>query len=370
MSYSMVSRVGQFATAQPTPGRSPMLFILVMEVLGAMFRKADEWNLLHPLGVRQIKQRVSLYTNDIMVFLSPTVEDLKLSHNIFDLFERATGLVCNMSKCQLAPIRCDDGQLSFATSILPCQVVNFPIIYLGIPLSVSKLPRSSWWQLIDRVVHKLPVWKGALMHKSGRLTLIKTTPATIPMHTDISVELPGWVCKALIKIMRAFLWSDIEPIQSGKCAIAWLQVQWPLHMGDLGVPDLRLMALSLQLRWLWFEHADSARVAIHSADKVDAISKAFFDASIICSIENGVSTLFWEDPWLDGHYIAVLAPNLVEMVSQRNSRWRTVQQALHDSTWIADISGALTIPVLVQYIQLRVRLQQVTPQPDASDSIT
>jgi hypothetical protein len=77
-----------------------MLFILVMEVLGAMFRKADEWNLLRPLGVRQIKQRVSLYTNDIMVFLSPTVEDLKLSHNIFALFERATGLVCNMSKCQ------------------------------------------------------------------------------------------------------------------------------------------------------------------------------------------------------------------------------------------------------------------------------
>jgi hypothetical protein len=35
---------------------SPMLFILVIEVLGAMFRKADEWNLLRPLGVRQITQ--------------------------------------------------------------------------------------------------------------------------------------------------------------------------------------------------------------------------------------------------------------------------------------------------------------------------
>jgi hypothetical protein len=29
-----------------------MLFILVMEILGAMFRKAGEWNLLCPLRVR------------------------------------------------------------------------------------------------------------------------------------------------------------------------------------------------------------------------------------------------------------------------------------------------------------------------------
>jgi hypothetical protein len=30
---------------------SPMLFIHVMEVLGAIFRKADDWELLWPLGV-------------------------------------------------------------------------------------------------------------------------------------------------------------------------------------------------------------------------------------------------------------------------------------------------------------------------------
>jgi hypothetical protein len=48
--------------------------------------------------------------------------------------------------------------------------VRLTLRYLGIPLSVSKLPRSSWQQLIDRVADKLLVWKGALMHKSGRLT--------------------------------------------------------------------------------------------------------------------------------------------------------------------------------------------------------
>jgi hypothetical protein len=55
------------------------------------------------------------------------------------------------------------------------------------------------------VADKLLVWKGNLMHKSGRLTLMKTTMSIMPIHSAISLELPAWVRKALIKLMRGFL---------------------------------------------------------------------------------------------------------------------------------------------------------------------
>jgi hypothetical protein len=51
------------------------------------------------------------------------------------------------------------------------------------------------------------------MHKSGRLTLIKSTLLAISVHRMISLELPGWVHKVLIKIMRWFLWSGTESVQ-------------------------------------------------------------------------------------------------------------------------------------------------------------
>jgi hypothetical protein len=55
------------------------------------------------------------------------------------------------------------------------------------------------------VVDRLTVRKGNLMHRSGRLTLIKSTLSAVPVHMAISLELPAWVRKALIRIMRGFL---------------------------------------------------------------------------------------------------------------------------------------------------------------------
>jgi hypothetical protein len=48
-----------------------MLFLLVMEVLCAMFRRADDWLLLQPLGARPIPHRVSLYVDDMVLFITP-----------------------------------------------------------------------------------------------------------------------------------------------------------------------------------------------------------------------------------------------------------------------------------------------------------
>jgi hypothetical protein len=53
-----------------------MLFLLVMEVLGALFHMVDEWSLLQETGVHGIPFRALLYADDIVVFLSPVPRDL------------------------------------------------------------------------------------------------------------------------------------------------------------------------------------------------------------------------------------------------------------------------------------------------------
>jgi hypothetical protein len=88
--------------------------------------------------------------------------------------------------------------------------------YLGIPLLVSKLPKSALQPLLDRVMDRLPIWKGRLLHHCGHLTLIKTTLLAIPIYTAISIGLPPWFHKALRKLMTTFLWTGTDVVQAGK----------------------------------------------------------------------------------------------------------------------------------------------------------
>jgi hypothetical protein len=45
-----------------------------------------------------------------------------------------------MGKCQLAPIRYSEGDLSLMMEYFSCAVVDFPLHYFGFTLSVTKAP--------------------------------------------------------------------------------------------------------------------------------------------------------------------------------------------------------------------------------------
>lgn len=254
------------------------------------------------------------------------------------------------------------------THLFPCAISHFPVRYLGIPLSVSRLPKSALQPLVDRVADRLPTWKGQLMNRSGRLALIKSTLTAIPVHIAITIKLQPWVFKALEKIMKAFLWSGTEVVNGGRCLVAWSIVQRPLHLGGLGVLDIRLFGQALRLRWLWLRRVrPDSSWALLSAE-VDSDLNGFFKASVRVNLGNGKQTMFWVDPWLNGRTVEDLAPNLLQAVSCRTRKARTVADGLRNRNWMRDIRGALTIPVLIEYVRLRQLVDSIVLRPDVPDS--
>jgi hypothetical protein len=93
----------------------------------------------------------------------------------------------------MAAIYCNEDQVTLVTALFLCQLVSFPVKYLGMPLSVSKLPKTAWQPLVDRIVDRLLAWQGQLMHRSGCLTLIKTTLTATPVYTDEKWWSTRWV---------------------------------------------------------------------------------------------------------------------------------------------------------------------------------
>ena len=60
-----------------------MLFILVMDVLCYMVQKAADENLLQPLARRALQHRISLYADDVVIFLRPSATDMDITIDIY-----------------------------------------------------------------------------------------------------------------------------------------------------------------------------------------------------------------------------------------------------------------------------------------------
>jgi hypothetical protein len=120
---------------------SPMLFILVMEVRSALIRATDNHSLLQQVQVCAIPHRVSLYVDGLVVFLRPVSRDLQLLCDIFDLFQGAPGLGYNLSKCQMAPIRCDASHVQLASDFFPLSSGAIPAKVPGYVFVAQKAPQ-------------------------------------------------------------------------------------------------------------------------------------------------------------------------------------------------------------------------------------
>ena len=75
-----------------------MLFILVMDVLNSLFTKAGDLELLQPLTQGNPGQRISLYADDIVLFIRPQEVEMNLTMSILDMFAEASGLQTNLQK--------------------------------------------------------------------------------------------------------------------------------------------------------------------------------------------------------------------------------------------------------------------------------
>ena len=96
---------------------SPMLFILVMDVLNSC-----------ELGCSCGSAATSFYADDVVMFLRPAANDLTNIRQLLDIFGHASGLVTNMSKSSLP-------QFSARMKIWR----SYPAVYLVI-LSTSLAP--------------------------------------------------------------------------------------------------------------------------------------------------------------------------------------------------------------------------------------
>jgi hypothetical protein len=233
--------------------------------------------------------------------------------------------------------------------ILPCMVHDFPTKYLGAPLSLSRVSRAEEQRLVDSVAAHISTWKGGLLTVAGRKTLTQTTLSAIPVHISICCCLSVWAIREIDKRRRAFLWAGTETVSGGRCKVAWALACAPKEHGRLGIPDLRVLGLTLRLRWEWLHRTKPGAAWARLPSALERKSASMFACSVSVEVGDGASTRFWTDAWLPAGAIPTFAPNLFKAVGRRRLG-RSVKDAVTERRWVRDITGARTAPVLVVYM--------------------
>jgi hypothetical protein len=200
---------------------SPLLFVIAMDVLAAMFRAAEQTGVLSRFGASGIKHRVSLYADDVVIFAKPVNAELEAVRRILDCFGEASGLKVNFSKSAVAPIHCPEEALATVRDALSCQLVRLPCTYLGLPLSIRKLRRQDLQPVLDKLSGKLAFWRAHLMTKEGQAVYVQAVMTASVIYHLMALDLEPWFFQAVDKIRRGFLWAGSGDTSGGNCAVAW-----------------------------------------------------------------------------------------------------------------------------------------------------
>jgi hypothetical protein len=81
---------------------SSYLFIVAIDTLQYVFKWAIDAELISPLKDKIAQLRLSLYVDDVTIFINPIQSDVVIMMH----FGEATGLRINVNKSSVAPIRC------------------------------------------------------------------------------------------------------------------------------------------------------------------------------------------------------------------------------------------------------------------------
>ena len=121
-----------------------MLFIIAMDVLHRLFSKAAHDGVLKKMAPSEIKFQCSIYADDAILFIRPSIQEARAVKEILSIFGQTTRLHTNLAKCSVTAIYGGEDVLPKIVSILGCQVQTFPIKYQGLPLSTKSIPKAHY----------------------------------------------------------------------------------------------------------------------------------------------------------------------------------------------------------------------------------
>ncbi|RVW81724.1 LINE-1 retrotransposable element ORF2 protein [Vitis vinifera] len=206
---------------------SPYLFVMGMEVLSVLIRRAMEGGFISGCKIQRGRGRAAhvahlLFADDTIVFCEAKKEYLTNLSWILFWFEAASGLRINLAKSEIIPVGEVQGIEELAME-LGCRVGQLPTVYLGLPLGVPNKVVYGWDGVEEKMRRRLALWKSQYISTGGRITLIKSTMVSMPVYQMSLFQMPISVARRLENCKETscgegVTWRGKLILLNGKCA--------------------------------------------------------------------------------------------------------------------------------------------------------
>jgi hypothetical protein len=320
---------------------SPFLFLIVAEGLTGMMTKAVEIGKFKGYHINQDTQfQILQFADDTIILGEGSWNNIWTIKSLLRGFELVSGLKINFVKSKLYGLNIENRFLEAGASFLSCLSDVVPFKFLGIPVGANPRRRTTWQPVIDTMSKRLNLWSSRHLSYGGRITLINSVLASIPLYFFSFFKAPCCVLKQLVRIQRNFLWGG--GIEDKKlCWIKWDQICLPKAQGGLGVKNLALFNKALLCKWKWrfltegeaiwadllrfrYGHLPSVLLSGNVSSNNNNSSlwwrdiiglereqeERRFMPNIGCIVGDGTNIGFWRFTWFGAHSFSVLFPEL------------------------------------------------------------
>ncbi|XP_050227685.1 uncharacterized protein LOC126677214 [Mercurialis annua] len=293
---------------------SPMLFVIAAEGFKIMMDKAKELGLIEGISIQDYHESLSLlqFADDTLLFIPYNLEMVRNLLRILRCFELVSGLRINFQKSSIIGLNVSDNDLNAAAMILNCKTEKLPFDYLGMPLSNKPLKIAHLAPLRQNFCNRFAQWKGNLLSPAGRLVMIKSVLASLPVYTMCNFAIPSGVIASLEKFMRSFLWSSSSSVVRESSNLS----SWHV-LSNTNQANLSSMWRGIR------------KICVNNTDIWN-----LFCGNIHFNVGNGEMIKFWKDLWIKDQLIPLYISHAQLFILSMNK-----EACLRD---VADVNGVIS----------------------------
>ncbi|XP_058750874.1 uncharacterized protein LOC131623896 [Vicia villosa] len=233
---------------------SLFLFVLVMEVLTALMRKA-----------KSIGEFRGFKIND-----NEEVDTLQFADDTIIISEGDTANLWNA-----------------ASSFLSCKVGNFPFKFLGVKVGGNHMNLSMWKDLISMLRKRLAEWRGTNLNIAGRVVLINSVLNAIPIYLLSFYKAP-------VKWRNL---SEDEAVWQGILEARYGNLKVKVLIGDSSLVGKKDS--------IWWRD-------ILISDNYAFLHENHFAGAVECHVGNGENISFWYATWTSQQQLKEAFPELFQ----------------------------------------------------------